>query len=137
MSMNYPQTAAVVVADFYQEIAAALLESCRRTCAAAQIACDVHYVRGALEIPAAIDRLAAAHPYHCFVALGCVIRGETYHFEVVANASASGILQVQLQRQIAIGNGILTVENTAQAQARYDKGAAAAAAALALAKIGN
>ena len=128
--------AAVVVADFYPDIAEALLASCAQALAAAGVRCEVFRVPGALELPAALARLVGSAPrYHCFVALGCVIRGETYHFEVVANTCATGILQVQLRHNAAVGNGVLTVETREQALARTDKGAAAAAAALALADI--
>lgn len=131
------KTAAIVVADFYEEIAKALLDSCSEVLRDAGVHYEVHTVPGALEIPAAIMRLAAFHkpPYHCYVALGCVIRGETYHFEVVANTCAAGLMQAQVQDGLAIGNGVLTVENRAQALARTDKGGAAAQAALALAAL--
>lgn len=130
------KTAIVVVADFYRDIAAALLESCERELDKAGLAGEVKRVGGALEIPPALQFFAAQQPF-CMVALGCVIRGETYHFEVVANTSASGIMQVQLQTGVAIGNGVLTVENRAQAVGRVDKGADAAAAAIALARLLN
>ena len=132
-------TAAVVVADYYPDVAAALLTSCREALTAAGIACKVYTVPGALEIAPAIARLAkqrvGSSAYRCYVALGCVIRGETYHFEVVSQTSAAGIMQVQLQHGIAVGNGILTVDNQMQARARTEKGAAAAAAAAALAAV--
>lgn len=128
--------AAVVVADFYQDISAQLLASCSEALAAAGLERDLYTVRGALEIPPAVARLAASGArYRCFVALGCVIRGETYHFEVVAHSSAAGLMQVSLQHGAAIGNGILTVESKAQALARAGKGADAARAALVLADI--
>lgn len=138
--MSSQRIAAVVVADFYKDIADALLASCNEVLAAADVASEVITVPGALDIPAALERLVrgdAPHylRYHCFVALGCVIRGETYHFEVVANTSAAGIVKVQLKHGVAVGNGILTVENMQQALARTDKGGAAAAAALALAEV--
>ena len=93
-------------------------------------------VPGALEIPAAIAFADASGRYDGFVALGCVIRGETYHFEVVAGESARAIMALTLDG-LAIGNGILTVENEAQAWARArksekDKGGEAAKAALAM-----
>ena len=93
-------------------------------------------VPGALEIPGAIAMAvdAAAKkrtPYDGVVALGCVIQGETYHFEIVSNESARGLMDLTIQRQLAIGNGILTVDNEAQALARAtaderNKGASAA-----------
>jgi 6,7-dimethyl-8-ribityllumazine synthase len=93
-------------------------------------------VPGALEIPAAIALAAETGRYDAFVAIGVVIRGETYHFEVVSNESARGIMALTLDG-LAIGNGILTVENEAQALARArpdqkNKGGEAAAAALAM-----
>ena len=97
---------------------------------------DVITVPGALEVPAAIAFADASGEYDGYVALGCVIRGETYHFEVVAGESARAIMALTLDG-LAIGNGILTVENEAQAIARADKtqknkGGEAAAAALAM-----
>ena len=127
----------IVVAKFhsYVEITDGLLNSCRDSLnASGQYDCEEEHVSGALEIPPALLFLAKKKPY-CMVALGCVMRGETYHFEIVANTSANGIMQVQLQTGIAVGNGVLTVENKAQAAARMDKGAGAAMAALDLAHI--
>jgi 6,7-dimethyl-8-ribityllumazine synthase len=99
-------------------------------------------VPGALEVPAtiamAIDAPKAKRaPYDGVVALGCVIQGETYHFELVSNESARGLMDLSLGRQLALGNGILTVDNETQALARStadgrNKGAAAARAALAM-----
>jgi 6,7-dimethyl-8-ribityllumazine synthase len=103
---------------------------------------DVVTVPGALEIPAAIafaeeggHRPAGAVAYDGYVALGTVIRGETYHFEIVSNESARGIMDLTVGKRLAIGNGILTVEDEAQALARAraaegDKGGGAARAAL-------
>ncbi len=88
-------------------------------------------VPGALEIPGAIALAAGAGAHEAFVALGCVIRGETFHFEVVAGESARGLMALTLDG-LAIGNGILTVETAAQARARLAKAGEAAAAALAL-----
>ena len=100
---------------------------------------DVVNVPGALEIPAAVRILTQGGAYSGAVALGCVIRGETYHFEIVSNESARGIMALALDG-LAIGNGILTVENEAQALTRArsdekDKGGEAARAALAMLKI--
>lgn len=126
-------TAAIIVADFYEDISAGLLASCEaelRAHDAHDFEIKIYRVQGALEIPFALKHMAGGKP-NIMVALGCVIRGETYHFEVVANTAARGILQVQLETMIPIGNGILTVENETQARARLDKGASAARAALA------
>jgi 6,7-dimethyl-8-ribityllumazine synthase len=75
-------------------------------------------VAGALEAPLALQRLAGTEHYDALVALGAVIRGETYHFEVVANESASGLMQVQLDTGVPVANGILTTDTEAQAEAR-------------------
>jgi 6,7-dimethyl-8-ribityllumazine synthase len=98
-------------------------------------------VPGALEVPGAIAMAAESGRYDGFVALGVVIRGETYHFELVANESARGLMALTMDG-IAIGNGILTVENEAQAQARADpdrgdKGGGAARAAIAMFDLGQ
>ena len=129
-------TVAAVVADFYPDIAEGLLESCRAELEkhGATLA-RVEKVPGALEIPFALHSIALQDRPDAMVALGCVIRGETFHFEVVAATCSQGILQVQLQNNLAIGNGVLTVENFSQAKERIDKGAAAARAALRLAAL--
>ncbi len=124
----------IVEARFYNALADALLDGATAALAAADASFDVVTVPGALEIPAAIS--LAAEQYDGFVALGCVIRGETYHFEVVASESARGLMALTLDG-LAIGNGILTVESEAQAWARAnrsekDKGGEAAKAALAM-----
>ena len=93
-------------------------------------------VPGALETPLALQQLAQTDDFDALVALGAVIRGETYHFEIVANESASGISSVALEFGIPIGNGILTCETDAQASARMDqKGFEAAQAALEMANL--
>ncbi len=126
----------IVEARFYSAIADAQLEGARAALKAAGATHDVITVPGALEIPAAIAFADAGGAYDGYVALGCVIRGETYHFEVVAGESARAIMALTLDG-LAIGNGILTVENEAQAWARArmaekDKGGEAAKAALAM-----
>ncbi len=91
---------------------------------------------GALESPLALQRFAQTGDYAALVALGAVIRGETYHFEIVANESAAGISSVQLEFGIPVGNGILTCDTDAQALARMDrKGYEAAQAALEMANL--
>ena len=93
-------------------------------------------VPGALETPLALQRLARSGEYDALVALGAVVRGETYHFEIVADQSAAGVADVQLEFGIPIGNGILTTETDAQALERADtKGFEAAQAALELANL--
>ena len=93
-------------------------------------------VPGALEIPLALQRLAQAGDHDALVALGAVIRGDTYHFDIVANESAAGVASVQLEFGVPIGNGILTCDTDAQAQARMAaKGAEATLAALEIANL--
>ena len=95
-------------------------------------------VPGALETPLALQRLAQTGDFDALVALGAVVRGETYHFEIVANESASGVSNVMLDFGLAIGNGILTCDTDAQALARMDqKGYEAAQAALELANLSD
>lgn len=96
----------------------------------------VFHVAGALEIPLALQALAEQDQYDALIAIGCVIRGETYHFELVANESAAGITRVGLDYFIPIANAVLTTENEAQAQARkHDKGVDAARAAIEMAQL--
>ena len=124
----------IVEARFYPEISDALLEGAV-SALGSEVVTDRVTVPGALEIPAAI-RLADGR-YDGFVALGCVIRGETHHFEIVANESARGLMDLMVRDGLCIGNGILTVEDEAQALHRarageLDKGGDAARACLAL-----
>ena len=93
-------------------------------------------VPGALEVPLALAVLADTDDYDALVALGCIIRGETYHFELVANESGAGVMRVSLKHQVPIANAILTVENEAQAWARAeDKGRDAARVAVEMANL--
>ena len=93
-------------------------------------------VPGALEIPLALEVLADSDDHDALIALGCVIRGETYHFELVANQSGDGVMRVSLKHQVPIANAILTVENEAQALARAeDKGRDAARVAVTMANL--
>ena len=130
----------IVEARFYDHLADALLEGAKAALDEAGASYDVVTVPGALEIPAAISfALDAAEEggtdYDGFVALGTVIRGETYHFDIVANQSARALIDLSVEESLAIGNGILTVENDDQAWVRArrsdkDKGGFAARAAL-------
>ena len=126
----------IVEARFYDDIADELLRGAKAALAAAGAGFELVTVPGALEIPAAIAMaLKGATGYDGFVALGCVIRGETTHYDTVANESARGLMDIAVAFAVPIGNGILTVENEAQALARarageQDKGGAAANAAL-------
>ncbi|MBN9039169.1 MAG: 6,7-dimethyl-8-ribityllumazine synthase [Rhizobiales bacterium] len=130
----------IVEARYYDDLADALLDGARAAIEEAGATCDVVTVPGALEIPAAMafaldgGRNGGTF-YDGFVALGCVIRGETYHFDIVANESSRALMDLAIAESAAIGNGILTVENEAQAWARArvsegDKGGFAARAAL-------
>ena len=129
----------IVEARFYDHLNDLLLEGARAAIEQAGHGHDTVTVPGALEIPAAIALAAGTGRYDGFAALGVVIRGETYHFEIVAGESARGIMALTLDG-LAIGNGILTVENEAQAIVRADpsqgdKGGDAARAALALLEL--
>ncbi len=131
----------VIEARFYNDLADELLKGALDVITAHDAEYDVVSVPGALEIPAAIaiaeegGHRPAGVRYDGYVALGTVIRGETYHFEIVSNESARGIMDLAIGRRLAIGNGILTVEDGDQAWARArvsesDKGGGAARAAL-------
>jgi len=131
----------VVVSRFNPAIGDGLLAGALRALAEAGVADGdilVVSVPGALETPLALQRLAQGGDFDALIALGAVIRGETYHFEIVANESASGVSGVMLDFGIAIGNGILTCDTDAQALARMDaKGYEAAQAALELANLSD
>ena len=126
----------IVEARFYEHLNDMLIEGAASALAAAGHTVDKLAVPGALELPGAIAIAAESGRYDGFVALGVVIRGETYHFEIVAGESARGIMALTMDG-LAVGNGVLTVENEAQAVVRADpaqlnKGAGAAEAAMAL-----
>lgn len=95
----------------------------------------VEQVPGALEIPLALQWLAQSGNFDCLVAIGCVVRGDTYHFEIVANESARGLMDVALECGIPVANGILTTDDEKQAAARLDKGAEAVRVALEMARL--
>jgi len=132
----------IVEARFYEHIADALLNGATRVLEEAGAEFERITVPGSLEVPAAIAMAVDAAqakraPYDGVVALGCVIQGETYHFELVSNESARGLMDLSIDRQLPLGNGILTVDTEAQALARSsfdnrNKGASAARAALAM-----
>lgn len=129
----------IAEARFYAHLNDMLIEGARGALAAAGHEVDVITVPGALELPGAIALAAESGRYNGFVAVGVVIRGETYHFEIVAGESARGLMALTMDG-IAVGNGILTVENEAQAIVRADpkqgnKGAGAAQAAMALREL--
>ena len=117
----------IVVTRFNADASDGLLASCTAALAKLGVsAADITIVNvpGALEVPLALQQMAGSEDYDALIALGAVIRGETYHFEIVANESARGIMQVQLDTGIPVANGILTTENDEQAESRMaQKGA--------------
>ena len=135
----------VVEARYYDDISDLLLRGTKRVLKDAQATFDLVTVPGALEIPAAImiglhAAAARERPYDGVVALGCVIRGETSHYDIVAGESARAIMDISIALDMPVGNGILTVDTDAQARARarqsgQDKGGGAARAALTLVRL--
>jgi 6,7-dimethyl-8-ribityllumazine synthase len=137
----------IVEARFYSDLADELLKGAIDALTAYGATYEVLTVPGALEIPGAIamaeesgHRPHGAAPYDGYVALGTVIRGETYHFEIVSNESARGLMDLTIGKRLCIGNGILTVEDEDQAWARAkpsegDKGGGAARAALTMVSL--
>ncbi|HMS95656.1 MAG TPA: 6,7-dimethyl-8-ribityllumazine synthase, partial [Tabrizicola sp.] len=133
-SFDKPVKLLIVVAPYYKDIADNLVSGARAVAASCGAEVEVVEVPGALEVPSAIAMAERLAEYDGYVALGCVIRGETTHYDTVCNASSRAISLLGLQGA-CIGNGILTVENRAQAEVRADpqgqnKGGGAAAAAL-------
>ncbi len=130
----------LIEARFYEDISDALAAGAIAALEAAGATYDRITVPGALEIPGVI--LMALDRYDAFVALGCVIRGETTHYDIVSGESARGIMDLTIRHRVAIGNGIITVEDEDQAWARakmddLDKGGGAARAALRMLEIKN
>ena len=134
----------VVESGYYEDIADTLLAGARRMLDAAKASYDVVTVPGALEIPQAVvialEAARGAKAYDGVVALGCVIRGETSHYDIVAGESARALMDIGVTRGVPVGNGILTVDAPEQAHRRAgleggDKGGVAAAAALALVRL--
>src|SRR4051812_35118079 len=129
----------IVQARFNTALTDKLAESCVAELQALGVAAKhIRHVRvpGALEIPLALMALAESDDFDALVALGCIIRGETYHFELVANESGAGVTRITLDHQIPIANAILTVENEAQAWARAEeKGRDAARVAIEMANL--
>jgi 6,7-dimethyl-8-ribityllumazine synthase len=129
----------IVRARFNDVITSALAQACITELLALGVeADDIQHVTvpGALEVPVALKALAATQDHDALVALGCIIRGETYHFELVANESGAGISRVGLDHGLPIANAILTVENEAQAWARVEeKGRDAARVAVEMANL--
>jgi 6,7-dimethyl-8-ribityllumazine synthase len=126
----------IVASRFNEEISAELLARARAEAAKLGIKdLTVNSVPGALEIPLALQWLAQSGKFDALVAVGCVIRGDTYHFEIVANESARGVMDVALECGLPVANGILTTEDETQARARLDKGAEAVRVAVEMAKL--
>ena len=127
----------IAEARFYDDISDFLALGAIRALGAAGASYERFTVPGALELPAAINIASEKKKFDAYIALGCVLRGETYHFEIVANESARGLTWLSLDPGLIIGNGILTVENEEQALVRArpdqkDKGGEAAKAAIAM-----
>ena len=129
---------AIVASRFNEGFCARLLEGAQSELVGLGVAAsDIETVRvpGALEIPLALQWLAQSSRFDALIALGVVVRGETYHFELVANESGRGVMEVQLETGIPIANGIITTENESQAEARLGKGAEAARVAVEMARL--
>ena len=127
----------MVIAPYYRDIADQLQRGAEAVAVKAGATLDRVFVPGAFEIPGAIALAARTKAYDGYVALGCVVRGETSHYDYVCGESARGLMDLTVRRRLAIGYGILTVENLAQAEARADptrgdKGGEAARAVLAM-----
>ena len=129
----------IVQARFNAELTDKLAESCLAELEVLGVlAKHIEHIRvpGALEVPIVLAAMAASDDYDALIALGCIIRGETYHFELVANESGAGVTRVSLDHELPIANAILTVENEAQAWARAEeKGRDAARVAVEMANL--
>lgn len=130
----------IVASPYYKELSEMLISGATAAIYAAGYEAEMLPVPGALEIPAAIAQAHQSDRYSAYVALGCVLRGETTHYEIVSNESARGLMDLSTHKLAAIGNGILTCETMAQAIERADpkqgnKGGEAAQAALRLLQI--
>jgi len=125
----------IVASRFNEAIAAELLQRARGAARELGVESSVVSVPGALEIPLALQWMAQSGRFDALAAVGVVIRGETYHFEVVANESARGLMDVALEFGLPIANGILTTEDEPQALARLDKGAEAVRVAVEMGQL--
>ena len=129
----------IVQARFNETLTDTLAQNCLEALAAMGVPSDqIHHVTvpGALEVPVALQTMAESERFDALIALGCIIRGETYHFELVANESGAGVTRVSLDANLPIANAILTVENEPQAWARAaEKGADAARVAVEMAHL--
>jgi len=125
----------IVASRFNEEIAGQLLDRARTEARKLGVEVQVVQVPGALEIPIALQWLAQAGKCDALVAIGAVIRGDTYHFEVVANESARGVSEVSLECGLPVANAILTLNSEAEAKQRIDKGAEGVRVAVEMAKL--
>jgi 6,7-dimethyl-8-ribityllumazine synthase len=125
----------IVASRFNDAISGELLARARAEAKKLGVEIEERSVPGALEIPVALQWMAQSGRYDALVAVGAVIRGETYHFEVVSNESARGVMDVSLDFGLPVGNGILTTDDEAQARARLDKGAEAVRVAVEMARL--
>ncbi len=130
-------TIGIVQSRFNEHIVGKMAAACiaeLKKCGVAEGSIDHLTVPGALEIPLALQTMALTHKYHALIAIGAVVRGETYHFEIVCNESCRGVMDVMLETGVPIANGILTTNTDAQAEARVDeKGADCAHVAIEMA----
>jgi 6,7-dimethyl-8-ribityllumazine synthase len=125
----------IVASRFNEEISTQLVARAQAAARELDVKLSVVSVPGALEIPLALQWMAQSGRFDALAAIGAVIRGETYHFEIVSNESARGVMDVALEFGLPIANGILTTENEAQALARLDKGAEAVRVAVEMARL--
>jgi 6,7-dimethyl-8-ribityllumazine synthase len=125
----------IVASRFNENIAAELLTRAQQAARELGVESSVLSVPGALEIPLALQWLAQSGRFEALAGVGVVIRGDTYHFEIVANESARGLMDVALEFGLPIANGILTTDDEAQALARLDKGAEAVRVAVEMARL--
>jgi 6,7-dimethyl-8-ribityllumazine synthase len=125
----------IVASRFNEEIAGQLLERARAEARKLGVEATVLQVPGALEIPLALQWMAQSGRYDALVAVGAVIRGDTYHFEVVANESARGVAEVALESGLPVANAILTLNSESEAKQRIDKGAEGVRVAVEMAKL--
>ena len=136
---GHPLSIGIVQARFNEDVTSALAQACLLELAALGVADEnITHVKvpGALEVSCALQALAESEKYDALIALGCIIRGETYHFELVANESGAAVTRLALDYRLPIANAILTVENLAQAQARQkEKGVDAARVAVEMANL--
>ena len=125
----------IVASRFNEDICGKLLERARAEAQKLKAEIEVVSVPGALEIPIALQWMAQSGRFDALVALGAVVRGDTYHFEVVSNESARGVMDVMLEFGVPVANGILTTDDEKQAAARLEKGAEAVRVAVEMARL--